>query len=179
MVRKILLIVAALLVAFLVVVAVQPSAYKVTRTTQVAASPEAAFAQVNDFHNWNAWSPWDRLDPAMKRTFEGSTAGPGAIYKWEGNDQVGQGQMTIVEAQPGKLVKIKLDFIKPFPSTSVTEFTFDGDGPNTRVTWTMTGENSFVAKAFMLFMGGMDKAVGPDFEKGLAQLKTAAESKRG
>lgn len=178
MVKKILLAVVVVILAFAGYVAVQPSGYNVTRSAKIAAPPATVFAFVNDFHHWDAWSPWAKLDPNMKVTYEGPPAGTAAIYSWVGNDKVGEGRMTVLESRPDESVRIKLDFIKPFPSTSITELSLRPESDGVTVNWTMAGENNFMAKAAMLFMGGMDKAVGPDFEKGLANLKAAAEAKK-
>jgi hypothetical protein len=178
MLKKILLGFLAVLVVlvggFAVVVALQPSTYRVVRSTTISAAPADVFAQVNDFHNWEAWSPWAKLDPAAKNTFEGPSSGTGAGFAWSGNDKVGEGRMTILESRPNELVRIKLEFIKPFESACTTEFTLKPQGDQTEVTWSMAGENGFVGKAFCLFMD-MDKTVGGDFEKGLAQMKAIAE----
>jgi hypothetical protein len=176
MLKKILLVVIALVAALVVVVAMQPATFTVTRTTSIAAAPPDVFSVVNDFHKWDAWSPWSRLDPEMKTTYEGPPSGTGAVYSWVGNSKVGEGRMTLLESRPAELVRIKLEFLKPFASTSTTEFALSGRGDATTVTWNMTGDNNFVAKAMCLFMGGMDKMIGPDFEKGLSQLKTLVES---
>ncbi len=175
MLKKILLVVVAVLVALAVTIALQPSTFKVTRTASIAAPPAQVFALVNDFHKWSAWSPWATLDPAMKETYSGSPSGNGAVYAWTGNSEVGEGRMTVLESKLGELVRIKLEFLKPFASTSDTEFTFAGSGNATSVTWVMSGDNNFLSKAMCLFMGGMDKMIGPDFERGLAQMKTVAE----
>lgn len=177
MLKKILLGLLAVLLVLVAVIAAQPSTFQVTRTATMNAPTSDVHALINDFHKWDSWSPWAKLDPQMKTTFEGPTAGPGSVYKWTGNDQVGEGQMTILESQPPNMVKIKLDFIKPFASTSSTLFEVTPEGTGSNVKWTMSGENNFISKAFCLFMGGMDKMVGPDFEKGLAQLKGVAERK--
>ena len=174
--KKVALVFAALLVIFLIVVALQPADYKITRSATISAPPSAVFAQVNDFHKWEAWSPWAKLDPSVKNTFEGSPAGKGAIFKWVGNDKVGEGQMTVTDSKPDEQILIDLHFIKPFESSCLTEFTFKPDGDKTNVTWTMSGHNGFISKAFCLFMN-MDKMVGGDFEKGLASMKTVAEAK--
>jgi hypothetical protein len=178
MLKKILSGIAVLILGFVIYVALQPSTYQVSRQTNISAPPDAVFALVNDFHKWDVWSPWAKLDPAMKTTYEGAPAGPGAIYSWAGNDKVGEGRMTILDSRPNESVRIKLEFITPFPSTSITELSMKGDAASTAVNWTMSGENNFGAKAALLMMGGMDKTVGPDFEKGLAQLKAAAEAHR-
>ena len=158
-----------------VVVALQPSDFRISRTATIAAPAPIVFAQVNDFHNWAAWSPWAKLDPAMKQTYEGAPAGAGAIYTWVGNREVGEGRMTIVESRPSDLIRVKLDFVKPLAGTSVAEFTFRPEGDHTAVTWSMTGEKSFVAKAIHLVMS-MDRMIGDQFEKGLAAMKTVAEA---
>src|SRR6184192_699980 len=133
----IVLIVVVLVIAFVCIVALQPSHYHVERSATVNAPAPVVFAQVNDFHRWDAWSPWAKLDPAMKVTFDGPAAGKGANYRWVGNKDVGEGQMTIIESQPSDAIKIQLDFIKPFPSSSITDFSFKPEGSQTAVTWTM------------------------------------------
>lgn len=175
MLKKILLIVAVIVAGFTAIVAMQPAQFSISRSATIAAAPAKVFALVNDFHKWEAWSPWAKIDPAMKQTYEGSPAGLDAIYTWSGNDKVGEGRMTIVESQPNEHVGLKLDFIKPFASTNATGFTFEPDGTGVAVSWTMNGQNNFVAKAMYRFMS-MDKMVGPDFEKGLAQMKSIAEA---
>jgi hypothetical protein len=125
------------------------------------------FAQVNDFHNWEAWSPWAKLDPAAKAIIEGPRAGKGAIFRWAGNEEVGEGSMTITESRPSDLIRIKLEFLKPFEATNTAEFTFKPVDNQTNVTWSMEGQNNFIAKAVCLFMN-MDQMVGGQFEKGLA-----------
>lgn len=175
MIKKILLGLVVLLAIFAVVVAFQPAAFRVARSGRIAAPPAAVFSEVNDFHKWDAWSPWAKLDPAMKQTHEGAPAGKGAIYSWAGNSDVGEGRMTITESRPPELVRIQLDFIKPFAATNTTEFTFKPDGNGTTVDWVMTGEKNYISKAVCMFMD-MDKMVGGDFEKGLAALKKVVES---
>jgi len=174
MFKKIFIGIAAVIVVFVIVVAMQPANFRVTRSATIGAPPATVFAQVNDFHKWDAWSPWAKLDPAMKQTHEGHTEGTGAIYSWVGNKDVCEGRMTITESKPNELIRIKLEFIKPFAAVNTTEFTFKGDTNQTTVNWDMTGEKNFISKAFCLFMS-MDKMVGGDFEKGLAQLKSVAE----
>ena len=175
MIKKILIGLAIIIVILVVVIMLQPATYQVERSTTIAAPAAVVFAQVNDFHKWNAWSPWAKLDPAMKQSFDGSPAGSGAIYSWAGNKEVGEGRMTITESHPTDLVRIKLEFLKPFAATSATEFTFTPQGNQTNVKWKMSGENNFMAKAFHLVMN-MDKMIGSDFEKGLAQMKAVAEA---
>ena len=176
MLVKILVGLAVVVAGLAVVIALQPSTYRVSRSAAVAAEPAVVFDQVNDFHNWNAWSPWAKLDPAIVETHEGPASGTGAVYRWTGDKKVGEGNMTILESRPASRVRIRLEFIKPFASVADTAFDFAPAGVGTTVTWTMSGENDFLSKAFCLFMGGMDKMIGPDFEKGLAQLKALSES---
>ncbi len=176
MVKKILLAIVGLVVAFCAVAALQPTQYKVIRSAVISAPQADVFNLVNDFHKWAVWSPWEKLDPAMQKTYSGPDSGVGASYAWVGNSDVGEGRMTITVSQPSDNITIRLEFLKPFESNTVTQFLFKAVGNQTAVDWTMTGENNFVAKAFGLVMGGMDKMIGPDFEKGLAQMKAAAES---
>jgi hypothetical protein len=172
----VLLSLAAVVVVFLIVVALRPAQYRVARSTTIDAPPPVVFAQVNDFHKWEAWNPWGKIDPAMKQTYEGAPAGVGAAYSWVGNKEVGEGRMTITESRPHESVKIRLDFHKPFAGTSVADFTFVPQGSGqTLVTWNMTGENNFMGKAMCLFVN-MDKMIGGQFEKGLADMKRVAES---
>jgi hypothetical protein len=176
--KKILIALVIAVFGLAVVIALQPSTFGVSRTATIAAAPADVFALVNDFHNWDTWSPWAKLDPAMKTTHAGSTSGQGAVYSWVGNSDVGEGSMTITDSQPASRVNIKLEFIKPFASTGDNLFEFAPAAGGTTVTWTMSGDNDFLSKAFSLFMGGMDKMIGPDFEKGLAQMKAVAEGKK-
>lgn len=175
MLKKIALALVAVIIVFLIVVAMQPADFRIERSTKIAAPSADIFSQVNDFHNWPAWSPWEKLDPAMKKTYSGPAAGPGSVYEWTGNDKVGEGRMTLTDSRPGDLIRIELKFIKPFEATNTSEFAFKPDAGGTNVIWSMTGHNNFMAKGAGLFMN-MDKLVGDDFEKGLAQLKTTVES---
>lgn len=170
-------ILAALVVALVVLIALQPGTFLVSRSTTIAAPPATVFGHVNDFHKWADWSPWAKLDPAMKLFFDGPAAGTGAVYRWSGNSEVGEGQMTIVDSKPGERVEIQLVFIKPIAAVNNTEFIFKPDAGKTVVTWNMSGTNDFMAKAFSLFVS-MDKLVGGDFEKGLAQLKSVSEQSK-
>ena len=167
--------VAAVIALLVIVVAMQPAEFRVARSRAVLASAPEVFAQVNDFHNWVAWSPWEKLDPAMKRSYEGPPAGEGARYSWNGNNQVGEGSTTITESRPYDLIRMKLVFVRPFAGTNDVEFTFEPQGEQTLVTWGMRGTKNFMAKAFGLIMD-MDKMCGGQFEQGLANLKTVVES---
>jgi hypothetical protein len=175
MLKKIALGLVVLAGGFAAVVATRPSTFHYERSTTVAAPPGAVYALVSDFHRWGSWSPWEKLDPDMKRTFDGAPSGAGAKYAWTGNDKVGEGRMTIEEAKPGESVRIKLEFLKPWAATNSTTFTLQPAGAGVRVIWAMEGTNTFGAKAVGLFMS-MDKMIGDDFEKGLAELKRQAES---
>lgn len=156
------------------VIAAQPADFRVERSAVISAPADKVFEQVNDFHNWERWSPWAKLDPAAKTEFEGPESGEGAVFKWSGNNQVGEGSNTITESRPGELVKIRLDFVRPFQGTNTAEFNFREEGGQTFVTWSMYGKNNFMAKAMSLFMD-CDKMVGGQFEQGLANLKAVAE----
>jgi carbon monoxide dehydrogenase subunit G len=161
-----------------VVVALQPAQFHIERSTTTAAPPATVFAQVNDFHAWRAWSPWEKLDPNMRRMFDGPGSGVGAKYSWSGNDDVGEGKMTIEGSDAPSHIEIKLEFIKPFAATNTATFKFVPEGNGTKITWSMDGNNNFMAKAFGMVMN-MDQLVGKDFELGLAQLKKVAEAKSG
>lgn len=175
MLIKTLIGLAVIVVGGVAVVATRPSEFRVARTTTIAAPPPAVFAQVNDFHNWETWNPWAKIDPAMKQTYEGAPAGVGAIYTWAGNHEVGEGRMTLMESRPSDLIRIRLEFLKPLRGTSTAEFTFKPEGDHTIVTWSMDGQNNFIAKAIHLFMD-MDKMVGGRFEMGLARMKSVVEA---
>jgi Polyketide cyclase / dehydrase and lipid transport len=177
MIKKVLIALAAIVVVFIAVVAMQPSEFRVARSAIIRAPAPDVFAQVNDFHSWQAWSPWAKLDPTAKASFEGPRAGAGAVFAWAGNDKIGEGRMTLTESLPSELIRIKVDFVKPMEGTSIAEFTFKPEGDQTAVTWMMTGHNNFIAKAVCLFMN-LDKMVGGDFEKGLANLKSVVEAAR-
>jgi len=175
MLTKVLIGLSAVAVVLAVVVARQPSRFRVARSAAISAPPEQVFAQVNDLHRWEAWSPWLKLDPAAETAYAGSAAGLGAAFTWSGNRNVGEGRMTITESRPPELVRLRLDFKRPFASTSIAEFTFAPDGKHTVVTWSMSGENNFFAKALHLVMN-MDTMIGAKFDEGLAQMKAIAET---
>ncbi|MFC5474902.1 SRPBCC family protein [Paraherbaspirillum soli] len=174
MLKTIALIVAVLLAILLGFAATRPDTFRVQRTTSIKAPPEKVFALINDFHQWGSWSPYDKLDPAMKRTFSGAANGKGAVYEWQGDNKVGAGRMEITESSPSSKLTIKLDFIKPFEGHNTAEFTLDAQGDSSNVTWAMYGPTPFIAKLMGLFFS-MDSMIGKDFEAGLANLKVAAE----
>jgi hypothetical protein len=149
--------------------------YTVERSAVMSAPPERIYEQIADFHNWPHWSPWEGLDPDMRRTYSGANSGTSAAYSWSGNRRAGQGRMEIRSASAPSTVDIDLTFEKPFKSRSDTVFTIEQAGPEeSRVTWTMTGKKTLMTKAMGVFKS-MDAMIGPDFEKGLAQLKSVVE----
>lgn len=174
--KKVLIVLMILIVGFIVFVNSRPSEFKVSRSLTMAASSMKVFEQVNDFHNWNAWSPWAKLDPNAKNIFEGPTSGVGAIFRWSGNNQIGEGSNTIVESKPHELIKIKLEILKPYPSTNMVEFTFQPQGEQTLVTWSMGGENNFMGKLMDVVMN-FEAMIGQQFDTGLSQLKGVVEGK--
>jgi carbon monoxide dehydrogenase subunit G len=173
--KKVLVAVVVIVLVFVGVVAMRPSDFRVARSATMSAPPAAVFAQVNDFHNWEAWSPYAKRDPAMKKTYEGAAAGAGAVYTWSGNNEVGEGRTTITESRPNELVRIRLEFVRPFAGTNAGEFTFKPEGNGTVVTWSLAGKYNFLSKAVGLFIN-MDKMIGGDFETGLAQMKAVVEA---
>lgn len=174
MFKIIVLIIVAIIAGVLILAATKPDTFSVQRAATIKAPPEKVFALISDFNQWPAWSPWEKKDPAMKRTFGAKTSGVGATYAWEGNKDVGQGGMEITEAVPSSKVALKLDFLKPFEAHNTVEFTLTAAGDGTNVTWAMQGPTPFIGKIMHVFIN-MDKMVGKDFEAGLANMKMAAE----
>jgi hypothetical protein len=149
--------------------------YTVERSARMSAPPERIYEQIADFHNWPHWSPWEGLDPDMRRTYSGADSGTSAVYSWSGNRRAGQGRMEIRSASAPSVVDIDLAFEKPFKSRSDTVFTIAPEGPGaSHVTWTMTGKKTLMTKVMGVFKS-MDAVIGPNFEKGLAQLKAVVE----
>jgi hypothetical protein len=173
--KKILIAIVVFVAVMCIVIATRPDSFRAERSAEINAPPAIVFNQVNDFSKWQAWSPWAKLDPNVKLELSANPVGKGATYKWEGNDDVGSGAMTILESTPAEKVDIDLHFLKPFEAKNKTVFTFKGDANKTTVTWAMEGHNNFVTKAFSMFVN-MDEMVGKDFEKGLAQMKTVSEA---
>jgi hypothetical protein len=167
-----LAILAAIIVALLGYASTRPDEFQVRRSLVVQAAADKVQAEVSDFHRWAAWSPWEKLDPAMQRTYGGSASGVGTHYAWEGK-KVGSGRMEIMQEVPGAII-IKLDFLRPFEAHNTAEFNFVARGGGTEVSWTMRGSSPFMIKLMGIFMS-MDKMVGKDFEAGLANLKTVVE----
>ena len=173
----ILLALAFIAILFVIVVAGQPDEFTVSRTAKISAPPEKIFPHVNDLHKWEAWSPWAKLDPAAKSIFSGPELGTGSAMRWEGNNKVGVGTMTITDSKPGETIRFRLDFEKPMQATNTAEFSFHAEGAQTHVAWTMAGKNSFGGKIFGLLMN-CEKMVGSQFEKGLTNLKSVVEGAR-
>lgn len=174
MLKNIAIVVAVLLAALLAYAATKPDSFRVERATSIKAPPEKIFALINDLHSWDSWSPYEKKDPAMKRTFSGPTIGTGAVYEWDGNSNVGKGRMEILATSAPSRVTIKLDFEKPLEGHDIAEFTLQSTGGSTNVTWAMYGPNPYIAKLMSIFFN-MDTMVGADFEAGLANLKAVTE----
>lgn len=160
---------------FILFVASRPSEFRVTRSGTMAAPPEKVFPHVNNLHNWEAWSPWAKLDPNAKLTFSGPESGAGAVMAWVGNCKVGTGRMTITESRPSELVRFKLEFEKPFKGTNLAEFAFKPEGQQTVVTWSMTGQSNFMGKLMGLLMN-CEKMIGGNFEQGLAAINSVVKA---
>jgi uncharacterized protein YndB with AHSA1/START domain len=174
MLKTVSLVVAALVATLLIVASTRPGAFRVERAITIEAPPERIYGLLTDFRQWSAWSPYEKRDPAMRRTFEGAASGPGAVYAWAGNREVGEGRMEIVQSTPPSRLTIQLDFIEPFAAHNTAEFTLAPTQGGTRVTWAMWGPSPFMSKLFGLFLD-MDTMIGRDFEAGLANLKTLAQ----
>lgn len=174
MIKKTLLLIAIFVAGVLGFATTKPDIFKVQREVSIKAPPQKVAALLTDFREWKSWSPWETLDPGMQRTYSGPDSGKGARYAWQGNDKVGAGRMEIIEAPGPERTVIKLDFLQPYVSHNTTIFTLAPEGDGTRVNWTMTGPTPYASKVMNVFVS-MDTLIGKDFEKGLAQLKLAAE----
>ncbi len=175
MIKTIAFGLAAVVAAILVYAAMQADRFDVRRSALIQAPPERIFHLINDFRAWPRWSPWEKLDPAMQRSYSGSPDGPGARYAWKGDSKVGEGRMEIRSATVPTQVSIQLDFIRPFEGHNITDFTLRPVGASTQVEWRMHGTTPYISKLIGLFVD-MDQMIGKDFEKGLAQMKTVAEA---
>lgn len=168
------LVIALAIVCLLLFAVTRPASFTVNRSIAIKAPADRIFALIQDLHRWAVWSPWEKKDPGQQRTFSGTAAGLGAVYEWNGNRNVGQGRMEIVEVKASEKIVIKLDFLKPFEGHNMAEFTLLPTGETTTVTWSMYGPSPYVAKVMGMFVD-MDKMIGRDFDTGLVNLKTAAE----
>jgi hypothetical protein len=176
MFKKILLGLVLVVGGFLVYASRRPDTYRVERSTKIEAPASVVYAQLEDFKAWGKWSPWDKLDPAMKKTYAGPPQGVGAIYSWEGNKKVGKGRMAITDAKAPTSLTLRLEFMEPFAAVANTSFKVTPEGDKASgVTWAMEGNNNLIGKAWGVFMN-MDKAIGGDFETGLTGLKAVAEA---
>jgi hypothetical protein len=162
------------LAVYLIYASTLPTKFRVERSAEMNAPAEAIFPLLNDFHQWAVWSPWEKMDPNLKRTFSGPDSGVGATYQWAGNKKVGEGRMTIVESRPPEWLNVRLEFLKPWKATNAAMFRLEPSGAGTKVTWSMDGERNFMMKAMSVFMN-MDKMIGKDFEAGLAAMKVKVE----
>ncbi len=174
MLKLIGLVILLAIVVVLVLAGTKPNTFRVERSTTIHASPQIIAGLINDFHNWDAWSPWAHIDPQMRTTYTGPATGVGSVYEWVGNSKVGEGRMEILAIQPNQST-IKLDFLKPFEGHNVTDFILTPEGSGTRVDWVMTGPMAFFSGKIMSVFTSMDAMIGKDFEKGLTQMKAAAE----
>jgi len=169
MIKKILIVLAAVITIFLIVAAMQPADFRVERSRTIAAPVATLFDYFNNHKKFNEWNPWIKMDPAAKNTYTGPEAGVGAVASWEG-EKVGAGSATITESKPGELIRQRMDWLKPMKGTSMVDFTFKTEGDKTAVTWAMYGKNDFMGKVMSLFMD-CESMCGPEFDKGLADLE--------
>ena len=174
MFKTIAIVVVVLIAAVLVYAGTKPDTFRIERTATIKAPPEKLFTIINDLHNWDAWSPYEKLDPSMKKTLSGAASGKGAVYEWDGSSKVGAGRMEIVESSPPSQVKMKLDFLRPFAAHNTAEFTLRPNGDATDVTWALYGPSPYISKLMSVFFS-MDGMVGGAFEEGLGNLKRLAE----
>jgi uncharacterized protein YndB with AHSA1/START domain len=174
MIKTIAIVLGLLIAALLIYAATKPDSFRIERSTTIKAPPEKVFALINDFHQWEAWSPWEKIDPALKRTYSGAPSGKGAVYEWDGNKEIGQGRMEITESTPASKVALKLDFVKPFEAHNMVDFTLATQGDSTTVTQAMYGPSPYISKLMTTFFS-MEKMVGGKYEEGLANLKALAE----
>jgi uncharacterized protein YndB with AHSA1/START domain len=170
----ILIVVVVLIAALLLYAAMRPNEFRVQRTARINAAPEKIFPHIADFHQWAAWSPYEKLDSAMKKTYSGAPAGKGAVYEWNGNGKVGEGRMEILDVAPPNNLTIDLHFVRPFRADNSAQFTLDPKADGTDVTWAMRGSSVFMTKLMGIFIN-MDRLIGKDFEAGLATLKSIVE----
>ncbi|MEC4747612.1 SRPBCC family protein [Methylomicrobium sp. Wu6] len=174
MIESIVITVVVLFAALLIYAATRPDTFRVERSISIKVLPEKIFPLINDFHQWEPWSPWEKVDPAIKRSYSGAVSGEGAIYEWNGNKEIGRGRMEIIESSPRSKVLIQIDFIKPFEAHNTIEFTLVTHGDATMVTQAMYGHCPYISKLIGIFFS-MDKMVGKKYEEGLANLKAISE----
>lgn len=174
MIKTIFIVVGVLLAILLIYAAIKPNTFHVERTTSIKAAPEKIFPLINDIHQWEMWSPWEKGDPAIKRSYSGAANGKGAVYEWNSDKQVGQGRMEIIESSPPSKIVLKIDFIKPMEGHNTIDFTLMPQGDTTVVTQAMYGPSPYISRLMSIFFS-MDKMIGSKFEEGLASLKAIVE----
>jgi hypothetical protein len=170
----ILAIIAIMVVLLLILIATRPSEFRIERSTSIQSSPETIYPHIHNVKLMNEWSPWAKIDPEIKMTYSDKLTGPGAFYQWIGNKKVGEGKVTVLEESLNQSVAMRIDFLRPFKCTNNADYSLTRDGPQTRMTWGMTGKLNFIMKLMGMFMS-MDAMVGKDFEKGLNNLKAIVE----
>ena len=175
MIKTIAIVVVSLVAALLIFAATKPDTFRVERSISIKAQPETIFAVLNDFHQSESWSPFEKKDPTMKRTFSGAPSGKGAVYEFDGNKEVGKGRLMITDTAPPSKITIALDMVEPFEAHNTVEFTLGANGDSTKVTWAMHGPQSYVMKVLSFFID-CDKMVGKDFEAGLVKLKAITQT---
>ncbi|WP_338864422.1 SRPBCC family protein [Myxococcus stipitatus] len=173
MAKRIASAVVVLIAGLIVFIATRPDSFHISRSRPIQAPPEVVHALINNFSKWPQWSPYEKVDPNLQRTYDGPAEGVGAGYAWKGNKNIGAGRMTIVASNPGERVTIRLEFIEPFAAVNQAEFILAPGTTTTHVTWSMSGPNTFLGKAMMGF-GLMESFVGKQLEQGLTDLDTAA-----
>ncbi|WP_020484067.1 SRPBCC family protein [Methylomonas sp. MK1] len=176
MIKTILIVLALVIACILIYAATKPDTFRVQRSIIIKATPETIFPLISDLHSMQTWSAWEKVDPGMKRTYSSATSGPGAVYEWEGNQEIGQGRMEIIDATPPAKITIRMDFIKPFPAQNTLEFVLQTEGDSTRVTQAIFGPSPYISKVMSLVFS-MDKMIAGKFAEGLAELKTIAEKR--
>lgn len=174
MLKTIAIIIAILIAAILGFAATRPDSFRIERSTSINAPPEKIFPLINDFHQWEAWSPWEKIDPQVERIYSGAANGKGAVYEWRGNKDVGHGRMEIIESSPPSKLALKIDFITPFEAHNSVDFTLVAQGATTTVTQAMYGPSPYISRLMGLFFS-MEKMVGQKYEEGLSSLKAIAE----
>jgi uncharacterized protein YndB with AHSA1/START domain len=174
MIEALVIVVVVLIALLLIYAATRPAAFRVERSVIINAPAEKIFPLINDFREWEPWSPWEKVDPAVKRSYNGAASGEGAVYEWSGNKNIGQGRMEIVESSPPSKIKLKIDFIKPFEAHNTIEFTLVPQSDSTLITQAMYGPSPFISRLMSVFCS-MDKMVGKKYEEGLANLKALSE----
>lgn len=172
MVYFILLLV--LIAVVLAYAASKPDTFRYERSTLISTSPERIFPYLNNTRKASEWSPWEKHDPDMKKVYAGPEEGVGAKFAWDGNKNVGAGNLEIIRSVPNEIVVMDLEFLRPFKASNKAEYILEPQAGGTLVTWAMYGPNTFIGKLMSVFIN-CDKMCGREFEKGLATLKLLTE----